>query len=216
MRFIKTDSTGPPAEKLAEIINQKLKAGLDVLWLVSGGSAVEVAAKARDKLQNYKKLTVMQVDERYGPVGHDDSNMKKLVDAGFNFQGVFSYPVLFGKDILETTDKYNEILKEQFRKSDFCVALLGIGADGHMAGILPDSPGLDDNKLVANYEGPDFNRITITSKTVKKLDAAVVYAMGESKSEALKNLKKSLPVSEQPAQLLKNIKDVFIFSDAIS
>ena len=55
----------------------------------------------------------------------------------------------------------------------------------------------------------------MTPKALSQLDAAVVYAAGSAKKPALDSLKTGTDPSEQPAQYLKNINNVFIFNDQI-
>ena len=55
---------------------------------------VLVAKKIKEKLSD--NLVVALVDERYGPVGHPDSNWFKLEIAGFKIKGAKMIPILIG------------------------------------------------------------------------------------------------------------------------
>ena len=48
---------------------------------------------------------------------------------------------------------------------------------------------------------------------IKSLDEVAIYAVGEEKWPQFELLSKDINPSEQPAQLLKQLKKVIIFSD---
>ena len=201
---------------LAETISQHLDIGT-VLWLVSGGSAIQVAVGASRLLtgQDLSRLTVSLADERFGEPDHVDSNWQQLLDAGFSVPGASVVPVLTGVDRETTAQKWGDQLRQLLNTSNYRIALLGIGSDGHTSGILPSSEAVTSRDVVTSYDGGGYQRITTTPAGLRLLDEAVVYATGESKRTALQNLQKSMSVSEQPAQLLKLISKVTVYNDEI-
>lgn len=213
MHLVKTTGTTAASQKLAYLIQAELSQGKKVVWLISGGSAITIAVEAQKLLTNTENLIVMQIDERYGPVGHSDSNWKQLLDAGFNDSDVLCHPMLIGHDVIETTSNYEQLLNETIENNTYVIGLFGIGADGHTAGILPNSPAITAAAEVAFYQGPDYPRITITPAFFAKIHTAIVYAMGNAKLQALQNLQKDLPPVLEPAQLLKQIPDTWIYTD---
>ena len=216
MHFVKTDGVMTAAEKVAQMISGALMRKQAVVWLISGGSAVDVAVEARDLLTDTTGLTVMQVDERFGPVGHADSNWRKLLDAGFNTDEINCEPVLIGKSLDETLAAYSRALEQAITANTFTIALLGMGADGHVAGILPGSPAATSTAFIASYKGSDFTRLTITPTVIERLDKVVLYAMGDSKRAALETLEnQNVSIEKQPAQVLKEMEGVWIFNDQI-
>jgi 6-phosphogluconolactonase/glucosamine-6-phosphate isomerase/deaminase len=216
IKFIKTTSATPAADHLARQINRQLKTG-GVLWLVSGGSAIKVAVETNRRLlsNNLENLTVTLVDERYGSVDHPDSNWVQLKESGLALPKASLKPILRGESLARTTQQFAVTIKEEFDRADYKIGLFGIGADGHIAGIKPMSPGLDESQLAVGYEGDDYTRLTITPKVIATLDEAVVYMMtGKEKWPIVKQLAESdLPLQEQPAQILKRLKKVTIYND---
>jgi 6-phosphogluconolactonase/glucosamine-6-phosphate isomerase/deaminase len=215
MQLIKTDSPDPAAEHIARILNRTLRQHMRVLWLVSGGSSIEVAVQARKQLLATDNLMVMQVDERFGPVGHKDSNWQQLAGAGFDLSGIDCRPMLTGDNADATAKNYDKLLKAAFNVTEFSVGLFGIGTDGHTAGILPGSPAADSDKLAVLYQAPDFQRVTITPAAIAKLDVAIIYAAGDEKAGPLIGLRESQLVSKQPAQALKLAKNSYVYNNHI-
>jgi len=213
MQFIFTDEQGA-IDQISAIINQALSSG-SVMLLVSGGSNIKSAVKIRGKLNLKNNLTIGLVDERYGKVGHPDSNWQKLLDAGLNTQNISLMPVLNGDDVDSATRRYSNNLEIAFEQHDTCIGLLGMGSDGHTSGILPNSPAVDSSQLVTHYVGPDFKRITTTAKSLQMLDQGLLMAFGESKRQQLEELKKDIAASAQPVQILKKIPQFLIFNDQV-
>jgi 6-phosphogluconolactonase/glucosamine-6-phosphate isomerase/deaminase len=104
-------------------------------------------------------------------------------------------------------------LNESIDANTYVIGLFGIGSDGHTAGILPNSPAVTAAAEVAFYQASDYPRITISPVFFSKIHTAIVYAMGSAKLQALENLKQDLPAVLEPAQLLKQIPDTWIYTD---
>lgn len=213
MHFIKGNAQLRAINHLVQLIDEATGSGKRVLLLVSGGSTIEIAVQVRRKLARTSGLTVMQVDERFGPVGHSDSNWQQLIKAGFDRTNLKWQPILRNKDINKTSTEYRHDLAGAISGSDLVVGLFGIGADGHTAGILPGSQAVHEQNLVSAYIAPDYERITITPAAIAKINLAIVYATGYEKATALQNLQKDLPVEAQPAQALKLAGDTYVYND---
>ena len=213
--FLKTTSIEPVGQYIAERLTKQLAAGRRVLWLVPGGSAIAVAVfvskiLASEQLDN---LTVGLTDERYGPEAHIDSNWQQLRAAGFSLPGADLQPVLSGKNLELTAQEYSKLLEADLKMADYSLALVGLGADGHILGIKAGSPAVLSSDFAAGYAWTDYDRLTATSRTLEKLSEVVVYAVGQQKWPQLKTLQEELEPSSQPAQLLKKLKKVIIFND---
>lgn len=202
---------------------KKLQSVLDEaerpLLLLSGGSAVKVAIQLIKNSLGLNRWTVAQVDERYGAVGHERSNWKALQEAGLD-QSRFAQvlPILSdGLGIHETSRIYEQQLRQAMSEADVSIALLGMGADGHIAGMLPKAreqfeEQFQSEQLVAYFDGPDFQRITTTQSALNALDSVVVYTCGDEKQAAIRMLDDDVPIHEHPAQLLKYAQNVSIYT----
>ncbi|KKQ87932.1 MAG: hypothetical protein UT09_C0007G0015 [Parcubacteria group bacterium GW2011_GWF2_38_8] len=200
---------------LASSILKQLNSGKQVLFFVTGGSSMAVAVRTAELLREHphQNLTVTLTDERYGPIDHFNSNYFQLMEKGFDLPQAKMIPILIDDDQNITTEKFNTVLREELGKREYKIGLFGIGTDGHIAGILPESAAMNSENFACAYDTPVFSRITITPKVIEQLDEAVAYAKGEEKQEALKNLEKDIEASKQPAQILKKIPLLTIFTD---
>ena len=200
---------------ITDILTQHLKRNERVLWLIPGGSAISIAVDVSHALTEElkKNLTISLTDERYGALNHADSNWFQLSKAGFDFSGVTQKPVLIGLDRTDTTRHFDETLSALQDGYDYSLGFFGIGPDGHTAGILPGSAALQSKHYAADYDASNFERITMTPTAIAALDEAVAYAVGDTKWPILKQLQTELPVDIQPAQLLKNVRKLTIFTD---
>ncbi|HSX30230.1 MAG TPA: 6-phosphogluconolactonase [Candidatus Saccharimonadales bacterium] len=215
MIFKKITSIEPVAAHIAGLLVHSLNLDNRTLWLVPGGSSIAVTAAVCKLLEgeDLHNLYVTLTDERYGPVGHKDSNWQQMVDAGLTLPGARLVPVIGGQDRLTTTNTFNQTMQALLDGVEYRIGFFGVGADGHTAGILPGSPAVTAETLVTSYRGNDFERITITPKAIARLDAAVVYGVGHDKAPVFDSLESSRPLDEQPAQALKMVADLTIFND---
>jgi 6-phosphogluconolactonase/glucosamine-6-phosphate isomerase/deaminase len=213
--FRQITSADAVAAHIASAIETKLRLGQRVLWLVPGGSAIAVAVATSRLLRGtpLENLTVTLTDERYGEVGHPDSNWPQLQAAGFSLPGARMLPVLHGDDLPATVETFAATLVDAIDAADFRIGLFGIGPDGHTAGMLPHSGAVNASNFAFGYDAGNFVRITITPPAIARLDEAVVYATGEAKWPVIDQLGTDLTIDEQPAQALKLVSTVTIYND---
>jgi 6-phosphogluconolactonase/glucosamine-6-phosphate isomerase/deaminase len=219
MQFSVTDSL----EAAANILEQRLALELannKVLWLISGGSNIKTTVLAMQQVPEEfsSNLTIMLLDERYGEPGQKDSNWAQLLNAGFESKKAMLLPILKeGQSFEQSADYYNALAEKAFLNNDVIVAQIGMGADGHIAGILPNSAATESiNKLVTHYESEPYKRMTLTFEAIKQINVAYVFAFGDDKKPALLQLKdESLDPKVQPAQILKELNEVYIYNDQV-
>lgn len=218
MRFIKIEPD-QASKVLAEALESALKSHPVVTWLVPGGSNIAISVAALEQIppELVEKLIIAQTDERYGPLNHPDSNWKQLADAGLKLGSIPTFPILTELNLpLElTAQRYGKITAEILRDS-YAIGQFGIGPDGHIAGILPDTPASVASGLVSGYEAGEFSRITLTFSAIKQLNEAYAFVFGKSKFEALDGLANDThSLIDQPAQVLKSIDKAIIYSDQL-
>ncbi len=185
------------------------------LLLLSGGSQKTLYEMLMQE-KKLKPFAVALVDERYGEKMHDNSNEKMIKETGLvsdlEARGINFYPILSeGADIAKTAEDYEIILKELLSKSKKKVAVIGIGPDGHTAGIAPnrDKPYFvnplfsQKGKLVGwfNDETGTFGkRVTTTFDALSQTDLLIILAFGPSKQNPLNAMFQEGPLEEIPSR----------------
>jgi 6-phosphogluconolactonase/glucosamine-6-phosphate isomerase/deaminase len=220
MHFILTNDWEEGVADLSQRLAKELADGKRVLWLVSGGSNIEASIKVMSSLPTEltPKLSIMLGDERYGEVGHPDSNWAQLLQAGFNPGKATVYPILqAGLSFESTTDRFNKIANQALAENDLVIAQLGIGPDGHIAGILPDSVAAhEQTQMVCGYDGGQHRRLTLTFPALLKVHVSYTFAFGDSKHQALQDLQAgTLELNKQPAQILRELPEAYIYNDQL-
>jgi 6-phosphogluconolactonase/glucosamine-6-phosphate isomerase/deaminase len=216
LRLVVTNKSSDVADGIMSRLSAHLNAGERVLWLVPGGSALEVIHQVADLLEktDCTNLTVSLTDERYGEVGHDDSNWEQLRKLHFEIKRATLHPVLEGESREETASAYASWLQEQLESCDYSLGCFGIGPDGHTAGMLPRTSALSSHAFVDAYSSVPFERITITPVAVRKLSETIAYATGEPKRRVLSQLlSQDVDLEVEPSQVLKNVPNATLFTD---
>lgn len=219
MEFIKTSSWQRGIKDLTARLNNELSASKRVLWLIGGGSNIAASVEVMAALSEAatKHLTIFLTDERYGDVGHIHSNSQQLIEAGFQTKEAVFVPMLQpGFTMEETQERYAQALERATEHADIVIAQSGIGADGHIAGILPHSPAVHASGWIVGYEAPHYMRMTMTFEALRNIDAAYYMAFGDDKATALKQLRdETLPLDDQPSQILKELPQAYVYNDQI-
>jgi 6-phosphogluconolactonase len=209
---------------VSKYIVSRLQNEQHVLWLVSGGSAISIQVAIMDSLaetvpDQLDKLTILPIDERFGPHGHADSNSEQMRRAGFLPRGANWIDVLSANASFdETLQNYAAVAKSSFAQAKAVVATMGLGPDGHTAGLLPGSAAVeDDSSVVVGYDWSDYKRMTLGLASLRRITNAYVLAYGESKRQALNRLHANQePLSSLPAKVLYNILSVTVYNDCIT
>ncbi len=207
-------------QKGFEIVSEVLSTVLDkktVLFL-SGGKTPKELYELLSKEQKLHPGAVALVDERYGEKFHENSNELMMRNAGLltylSRENIQFYPILEKDKNLEQTAKdYDETLRYLFNYFQKSVAILGVGLDGHTAG-LPASPSLwrekitkeSSSRLAVDYddsEGFYNKRVTMTFPALSMIDVLIVLVFGKDKKKALKLMFSDGTVEEVPSRFLQ-------------
>ena len=220
------------AQRISDLVAEH--ASRDVLLLLSGGSALAVLDFV-DTTSFSDRVTLSVVDERYT---FDDtaSNFSQLINTAFferarkqHVQVIDPRPAE-GEDLLDTAKRFDVALKYWHitHHDGVVLALLGIGEDGHTAGILPlpNNPNtfkelfFNDERCVRGYHvnaqiNPHQDRLTIIASYIKRhIDYAVVYLVGAKKHAALSAfIAPEGELSVTPARILLSLQQVDIYTD---
>ena len=217
MKFLEL-SFDDTSRLVADHIISALQEHETVLWLTSGGSNIVLQvsimktlhARAKNLLH---KLVILPGDERYGLSGHDASNYRAMKEAGFN-PGDASWPdILSGdKSFCDTSDAFERLVDQSIQKAGVSIATLGLGTDGHIAGILPGSPAVAATTLVARYES-SYDRITLTFEALRALTTVFVVALSDDKRAVMARLKEKRDEPKDfPSVILYQLNDCTVIT----
>jgi 6-phosphogluconolactonase/glucosamine-6-phosphate isomerase/deaminase len=222
MKFLRADK-GEAEREIAKTICDGLFENKRVLWLISGGSNVAVEKTVMDMVRDHAGdrtagLAVLPIDERYGPPGHADCNIQKLREANFE-PGAATVVDVLVRDLPfdQTVSFYSEVASTALANADVVISQYGMGPDGHIAGIKPDSPAtILDESTVTGYEWDDFSRMTLMPSALRQATFNFVVAYGDDKKTPLGLLqKKTEPFQKLPAMLLYELNNVYVFNDQL-
>ena len=185
-----------------------------VLFL-SGGSTPKNLYEILAKEKKLKAGAVAMVDERYMPNGKLKIDNGKLgtnelmikntqLLSYLDKSNIKFYPVLENKEIVKTALDYDETVRFLFSHFQKSVAILGVGTDGHTAGIPVGIQNSETDLVTSfdNFPGEFKKRISLTFLGLSKFDQIIVMVFGEDKKKALKLILRSGSLSEIPARFL--------------
>jgi len=189
------------------------------ILFLSGGRTPKDLYTILSKEERLHPRGVALIDERYGSPTHSNSNEKMLKDTGLlrylDYNDVPFYPILQNPSrhpresedqILdqvendnkrkETAQLYDDKLRSLLSVFQKHIAILGVGLDGHTAGIAGNRPDFQNplfdsdrkNLLVSEFDdtkGIFKERITMTFLGLSHMDFLLVLVFGEDKQKAL-------------------------------
>ncbi len=231
MEIINLNSEIEASASAGEALNHLLLEHIKkpVLLLLSGGSAFSILEYVSEKTLG-ENLTVCMLDERYSESA-ETNNFLQLqktefyslaLNAGINFFGSLPRANESKEDFAGRMEKnLNTWITENSKGK--IIAVLGMGADGHTAGIFPN-PNAEsfkklyesENLVVSHDLGPKNSqeRVTITLNFLKKIDFGIAFICGQKKQIAFNSLKSGTSsINHLPVLALKEIKDLKIYTD---
>jgi 6-phosphogluconolactonase/glucosamine-6-phosphate isomerase/deaminase len=217
------------------IAEKLLYATLDnkTVFFASGGSTPKGLFEAFVKSKQLTLGAIGMVDERYGQPFHAISNEKMIADTGlFSYCTQRNIPVCTalqeGKSREEDAKLYEDQFKTLIKNFPKKIALLGMGVDGHIAGIAPNRQDFinplytdahatkyvgefKDSKPMSKEGNPSppngfGERITLTFKGLEQMDVLFLLAFGENKKEAFQRMFLPGSNTDVPARFLVSKK----------
>jgi len=210
------------AKNLAEDLGEYISSLGDthILLLLSGGSALSILEHFPGAVLG-ENITIGVLDERFDPDPTDQNYYslkqfpfyKKAKESGVNFieSNHLTTVYMLADDL--TRDWESWVKNNPDGK---IVATMGIGPDGHTAGIMPfpEDPQKfkelfeDDISTIAYSAGsknPIPIRATATNTFLRKIDRAFVFMSGKDKTRAAISLAGVGSLHELPARIIKEI-----------
>lgn len=232
-KIIRETSVAAAEAAAGELLNSMLesKKNQPVLLLLAGGSALKVLdyIGQNSLAQN---LTVCVSDDRFSqePEINNFLQLQKTdfyalaQDADVSFFGTLPRP----NEKMEETAKrweYNLRKWKEENPNGWIIALLGMGPDGHTAGMFPYPE--DEGRFKQLFESEDWiaaydalgkhkyhERLTATATFLEQTNEIILFACGPEKKQKidqLANRKGSLP--ELPALVIYSAKTATLITD---
>lgn len=203
------------------LVRQLSSADGHILLMLSGGSSLAPIQEAFKELSDdtLSRIDIAQIDARYVDIDAESSNWHRIKEALGSKLDKTDTKLIFlntGNAPEDITIAYEMELNALLGSADTVIGVYGVGADGHVAGMLPTEHADDfakflDGRLVVDYQAPDFIRMTTTQALMTRLGEAIVFACGPDKVAAIEKINQDLPPHKHPAQMLKDVERVTIF-----
>lgn len=205
------DVKDPPelAQKALEFFidsAQKLISSKGVFHVaISGGKTprhfYELLGRDKNSLSlAWDKIELFWVDERCVKPDSTESNYKVAADTFLKKVSIPQQNVhrIAGEsiDYTQAVDEYTQVLKKVFklkpgRLPEFDLMILGMGPDGHIGSLLPNSYALfdtDDLVAVVYQMGSGLNRVTLTHPVMCAAKQLLIMVSGQEKAEIVRDV----------------------------
>jgi 6-phosphogluconolactonase len=164
------------------------KRGAFLIVLAGGRTPFGAYRRLRAAETDWSRWQVYFGDERSVPADDDERNSRQAREAWLDHvpiprDHVHAIPAELGAE--RGAAVYAELLRDV---SDFDLVLLGLGEDGHTAGLFPDHPWNvtgADVLPVHDAPKPPRQRVSLTAARLSRAREVLFLVMGESKREAV-------------------------------
>jgi 6-phosphogluconolactonase/glucosamine-6-phosphate isomerase/deaminase len=223
-------------EDLAVIFEKN--AGKPILHFYSGGSALEIyplmVEFLKEKSFDFTKCMFAPVDERFEYMHSNYVAFKKLpvFEALVGLGAKFVDTGIQSGTLDEAASWYEQWVRGEMKRvkmlGGVSIAVLGMGPDGHTAGIFPypenkeffDATFVETNKWVAGYDvggkNPFKKRFTLTRPSLMEIDSNFVYVCGENKQQKLQEVLQTWDLQhEVPARIWYKLKNLAVYTNQV-
>ena len=151
-----------------------------------------------EKYKNYSNIYLWTVDERHVDINDDKSN-QRMINSIFSNSNLNIIEYSYEEDPRHSAKNYTTKVFNKFDK--FNAAILGVGEDGHIASLFPNTTALDaDEKGFVHNEVNILTRwrVTSTFELLKNVEHVYLLVTGDNKKEIIEKIGKEndLPVNE--------------------
>jgi 6-phosphogluconolactonase len=184
------------ATLIAELARQAIEArGRFVVALSGGGTPQAMLRRLAAEAIDWRKVHVLQVDERAAPLGSPERNLTQLHRALLDHVSIPAtqvYPMpVDAADLALAARAYARLLVGVAGAPPVLdLVHLGLGADGHTASLVPGDAALKvtdaDVAVTARYKG--WRRMTLTFPIINRARNILWLATGAEKSAVVARL----------------------------
>ena len=184
---------------LLDLISSEINNYEDFSLGLSGGNTPKIFYELfAEKYKDYSNIYLWTVDERHVDIDNENSNQRMINSIFSNSNlNIIEYP--YEEDPGHSAKNYTATV---FSKVDkFNAAILGVGEDGHIASLFPDTTALnaDEKGFVQNEVNILTKwRVTSTFELLKNVEHVYLLVTGDNKKEIIEEIGKEndLPVNE--------------------
>jgi len=187
------------SNSLLDLISSQVNNSENFSIGLSGGSTPKFFYELfAEKYRNYSNIYLWTVDERHVDNNDENSN-QKMINTIFGNSKLNIIEYSYHEDPLYSAENYTTAVLSKVDK--FNVAILGVGEDGHIASLFPNTTALEvDKKGFVENEVNIITkwRITSTFQLLKSVEHLYLLVTGENKKEIIKEIGKenNLPVNK--------------------
>jgi len=184
---------------LLDLISSEINNSENYSLGLSGGSTPKFFYELfAEKYKDYSNIYLWTVDERHVNV-YDEKSNQRMINSIFSNSNLNIIEYSYEEDPGHSAKSYTNNV---FKKVDkFNAAILGVGEDGHIASLFPDTTAL--NAEEKGFVQNEVNiltkwRVTCTFELLKDIEQVYLLVTGENKREIIEKIGKEndLPVNE--------------------
>lgn len=191
-------------DRLADAIEAAIAArGRALVVLTGGGNGIALLHRLGEHAAriDWTRVHLFFGDDRFVPAADGDRNDKQAREAllgrieipAANVHAMPASDGDYGDDLDAAAQAYQEVLAANAEPGqpapDFDVHLLGMGPEGHINSLFPDTAAVrEDTRLVVGVPDspkPPPRRITLTLPAIRRSREVWLVVAGESKAEAV-------------------------------
>ena len=209
MRIIKKKNEKSLIREFLQIfkreIDKKKKSKSRLSFVLTGGSSpINLYKKLAKSNIDWSNIDLFWGDERFVSNKSKNSNFRMANDLLIKKVKIKKRNLFYintkRKDINRSSLEYQNKIKNYFKnkKIRFDICLLGMGNDGHVASIFPNTNLLKKKFIVSPVNREDFKRITIGLEIINNSKKIFLWLSKKSKTSIFKKLRtkgKKIPVN---------------------
>jgi 6-phosphogluconolactonase len=185
--------------------------------VVTGGDTIRaVYERLAEHPEAWADLDVYFSDERCVPPTHEASNYGMVERLLFSHATPRSVHRMRGEDPpLEAAAAYHDVAASAV-SAGFALTVLGLGPDGHIAALFPDSAGIGelDHLCIAVSRPDGLQGLTLTPPALLSTARILMLVAGADKADAVRRtLESDEPPELCPARMLTGHPDVTLLLD---
>ncbi|KAL0230527.1 hypothetical protein PCE1_004086 [Barthelona sp. PCE] len=202
-------------EIIVESIKESLKDNECILLGLGGGSTANIYPDIAAHLtpEEWKRIAVYLIDERFVPKGHFDANLKLIEEkllAHCSPMMVIAPEIHLGISVKIAIERYSEAVQGFIRQhSPSILNIYGMGPDGHIGSLFPGSFDVNSEDIFVYTYTSRFHiqrRITVGPQWCRNHESILVLNTPEKHAVFQEHMTHRNDTSNHPVNLLRKLK----------